>query len=241
MLSYDEKKNEIITEQVSIILGTNFVISFQEGIEGDVFEPVRERIRGHKGRIRHSGPDYLTYRLLDAVVDNYFIILEKLGQKIELLEKELLDNPTSKTLQKIHHFKNEMIFLRKTIWPLREVISTLQRDDSALINEVTRIYLRDVYDHSIQVMDSIESIRDMLSGMLDIYLSTMNNKLNQVMKVLTIIATIFMPPTFIVGVYGMNFKYMPELDWKYGYPLILLIMFVITVTMLVIFRKKKWI
>ena len=134
-----------------------------------------------------------------------------------------------------------MIFLRKTIWPLREVISTLQRDDSALINEVTRIYLRDVYDHSIQVMDSIESIRDMLSGMLDIYLSTMNNKLNQVMKVLTIIATIFMPPTFIVGVYGMNFKYMTELDWKYGYPLVLLIMLTIAVTMLVVFRKKKWI
>ena len=241
MLSYDDKRSEIITEQVSVILGTNFVISFQEGIEGDVFEPVRERIRGHKGRIRQAGPDYLTYRLFDAVVDNYFIILEKLGQKIEPLEEELLDNPTSKTLQKIHHFKNEMIFLRKTVWPLREVISTLQRNESALINEVTRIYLRDVYDHAIQVMDSVESIRDMLSGMLDIYLSTMNNKLNQVMKVLTIIATIFMPPTFIVGVYGMNFKYMPELDWKYGYPVILLIMLTIAVTMLVIFRKKKWI
>jgi len=241
MLSYNEKKNEIISEQVSIILGLNYVISFQEGIEGDVFDPVRARIRGHKGRIRQAGPDYLTYRLLDAVVDNYFIILEKLGQKIESLEDQLLGNPSTKTLQEIHYFKNEMIFLRKTVWPLRELISVLQRSESSLVQEPTRIYLRDVYDHTIQVMDSIESIRDMLSGMLDIYLSTMNNKLNQVMKVLTIIATIFMPPTFIVGIYGMNFKYMPELDWKYGYPAVLLIMFTIAVTMLVVFRKKKWI
>ncbi len=241
ILSYNEKKNEIISEQVSIILGSNYVISFQEGIEGDVFEPVRERIRKHKGRIRQAGSDYLNYRLLDAIVDNYFIVLEKLGQNIELLEEELLDNPTTKTLQKIHHFKNEMIFLRKTVWPLREVVSILQRSESALVHEPTKIYLRDVYDHTIQVMDSIESIRDMLSGMLDIYLSTLNNKLNQVMKVLTIIATIFMPPTFIVGIYGMNFKYMPELDWRYGYPVVLLIMLTITVTMLIIFRKKKWI
>lgn len=241
MLSYNEKKNEIVAEQVSIILGSNYIISFQEGIEGDVFEPVRERIRKHKGRIRQAGSDYLTYRLLDAVVDNYFIVLEKLGQNIELLEEELLDNPTTKTLQKIHHFKNEMIFLRKAVWPLREVVNILQRSESALVHEPTKIYLRDVYDHTIQVMDSIESIRDMLSGMLDIYLSTMNNKLNQVMKVLTIIATIFMPPTFIVGVYGMNFKYMPELDWRYGYPIILLIMLTIAVTMLIIFRKRKWI
>lgn len=241
MLSFDSKKNEIITEQVSFILGSDFVISFQEGIKGDVFNPVRERIRGNKGRIRKAGSDYLTYRLLDAIIDNYFIILEILGESVELIEKELVKNPTTKTLQEVHHLKREMIFLRKAVWPLREVISNIQRSESSLIKETTKIYLRDVYDHTIQVMDTIESFRDMLSGMLEIYLSTMNNKLNQIMKVLTIIATIFMPPTFIVGIYGMNFKYLPELEWKYGYPAVMLFILIVSCGMLFYFKKKKWI
>ena len=241
MLSYDNNKNEIIPEQISLILGSNFVISFQEGIEGDVFDQIRERIRGNKGRIRKSGADYLAYRLLDAVVDNYFIILEKLGNKIELLEEELIKNVNQKTLHEIHALKKEMIFLRKSVWPLREVVNNLQKEESPLIKDSTKIFLRDVYDHTIQVMDTIESFRDMLSGMLEIYLTNITNRTNTVMKVLTIIATIFMPPTFIVGIYGMNFKYMPELDWKWGYPIVMLIMLFIALSMLLYFKRKKWI
>ena len=241
MLSYDNNKNEIIPEQISLILGSNFVISFQEGIEGDVFNLIRERIRGNKGRIRKSGADYLAYRLLDAVVDNYFIILEKLGNNIEILEEELIRDVNQKTLHEIHSLKKEMIFLRKSVWPLREVVNNLQKEESHLIKDSTKIFLRDVYDHTIQVMDTIESFRDMLAGMLEIYLTNITNRTNTVMKVLTIIATIFMPPTFIVGIYGMNFKYMPELDWKWGYPIVMLLMLFIALSMLLYFKRKKWI
>ena len=240
MLSYNEKE-EIVTEQVSVVFDSNILISFQEGIEGDVFNPIRERIKNNKGKIRQMETDYLAYRLIDAVIDNYFVILEKIGERIELLEEELIKNPSTKALQGIHKLKREMIFLRKSIWPLREVINTIEKEDSPLISDVTKLYFRDVYDHTIQVMDTIETYRDIISGMLEIYLSTMNNKLNQVMKVLTIIATIFMPPTFIVGIYGMNFKYMPELDSKLGYPIVLVVMLLIVVSMVTYFRKKKWI
>ncbi|MBI5640616.1 MAG: magnesium/cobalt transporter CorA, partial [Nitrospirae bacterium] len=240
MLYYDDKVKRIITEQISLICGPNFVISFQEGLEGDVFSAVRDRIRNNKGRIRKMGADYLVYSLLDAVVDNYFMILEKLGEDIEDLEEKLITKPTSETLHEIHYLKREMIFLRKAVWPLREVISGLERGESALIHESTRVYLRDVYDHTIQVIDTIETFRDMVSGMLDIYLSSISNRLNAVMKVLTIIATIFMPLTFIAGVYGMNFRHMPELDWQYGYPLIWLVMITIGISMLIFFRKKDW-
>lgn len=239
MLDYDDENSEIVTEQISLVLGPNFVLSFQEK-EGDVFNPIRERIRGGKGRLRSMGADHLTYALLDSIVDNYFIILEKLGEKIELLEEKLVARPTPESLQIIHHLKREMIFLRKAVWPLREVISGLERGGSSLVEESTEIYLRDVYDHTIQVIDTIETYRDMVSGMLDIYLSSVSNRLNAVMKVLTIIATIFMPLTFIAGIYGMNFKYMPELEWPLGYPIILLIMIGIGVFMLAYFRKKKW-
>jgi magnesium transporter len=226
-------------EQISLILGPNFVFSFQEK-EGDVFDPIRERIRNGKGRIRKMGTDYLMYALLDSIVDNYFIILEKLGEKIELLEEKLVTRPTPDTLSTIHQLKREMIFLRKAVWPLREVISGLERNDSSMIKESTRIYLRDVYDHTIQTIDTIETFRDMVSGMLDIYLSSVSNRLNSVMKVLTIIATIFMPLTFLAGIYGMNFKYMPELEWRWSYPVIWLIMAGIGFFMLLYFRKKKW-
>jgi len=239
LLYHNNKSNEIAAEQISLILGSNFVISFQEK-EGDVFNPIRERIRNGKGRMRKMGADYLAYALLDSVVDNYFIILEKLGEKIEFLEEELVTNPTPKTLHELHHLKREMIFVRKSVWPLREVISSLERGESSLIKETTRIYLRDVYDHTIQVIDTVETFRDMLSGMLDIYLSSISNRLNAVMKVLTIIATIFMPLTFIAGIYGMNFQYMPELGWRWGYPIVLFIMLVIGVFMLISFRRKKW-
>jgi len=239
MLYYNEKENEIKAEQVSLILGSGFVMSFQES-EGDVFDPIRERIRSNRGRIRKAGADYLAYVLIDEIVDNYFIILEKLGEKIEDIEDKLVTNPAPETLQTIHSLKREMIFLRKSVWPLREVISRLERWESPLINKSMNIYLRDVYDHTIQVIDAIETFRDMLSGMLDIYLSSISNRMNQVMKVLTIIATIFIPLTFIVGIYGMNFKFMPELEQFWGYPMVYLIMSVIGVLMMIYFRRRKW-
>jgi len=239
MLSYDGGKREVLSEQVSLIIGPNFVISFQEN-GGDVFNPVRDRIRTGKGRVRKMGPDYLAYSLLDSIVDNYFLVLEKLGEKVEFLEEELVSDPGRKTLQEIHVLKREMIFLRKSVWPLREVVSGLERAESSLIKQSTGIFLRDVYDHTIQVIDTVETYRDMLSGMLDMYLSSVSNRMNEVMKVLTIIATIFIPLTFIAGVYGMNFKYMPELEWPWGYFAILSFMAGIGVFMLILFKRKKW-
>jgi len=239
MLSYEGRKREVLSEQVSLIIGSNFVISFQEN-GGDVFNSVRERIRTGKGRLRKLGPDYLAYSLLDSIVDNYFLVLEKLGEKVEDLEEELISDPGRKTLHEIHVLKREMIFLRKSVWPLREVVSGLERAESRLIKESTGIFLRDVYDHTIQVIDTVETYRDMLSGMLDMYLSSVSNRMNEVMKVLTIIATIFIPLTFIAGVYGMNFKFMPELDWRWGYFAILVFMFGISVLMLILFKRKKW-
>ena len=245
MLYYNKDENEIQAEQVSLILASNCVISFQEK-EGDVFNALRERIRNGKGRIRKSGPDYLAYSLLDSIVDSYFLILEKLGEKIESMEDELIANPTPKNLQVIQHLKSDMIFLRKSVWPLREIISSLQRTESELINESTAIYTRDLYDHTIQVIDNIESLRDMVSGMLDIYMSSISNRMNEVMKTLTIIATIFIPITFVAGIYGMNFNSeasffnMPELNWKFGYIFIWIIMGSMALSMLVYFKRKKW-
>jgi magnesium transporter len=239
MLHDKGKGNQVEAEQVSLVLGPNFVFSFQES-GGDVFDKIRERLRTGKGRLRRMGADYLAYTLVDAIVDYYFVILEKLGERIELLEEELVTHPKTETLKEIHTLKREMIFLRKAVWPLREVISSLQRAESPLVQKTTGIYLRDVYDHTIQVIDTIETFRDILSGVLDIYLSSVSNRLNAVMKVLTIIATVFMPLTFLAGVYGMNFKYMPELEWRWGYPTLWTAMVVIGVSMLVYFRKKKW-
>lgn len=234
------KTGEIVTEQISIVVGSNFVLSFQEGVEGDVFNLIRERLRNGKGRIRKMGADYLTYSLLDAVVDNYFVILEKFGDKIELLEAELIESPTQKTMQRIYQLKREMIFLHNAVWPLREVVSTLGKHESPIIREATVPYFRDVYDHVIHVIDSVDIYREMISSMLDMYLSRVSNRLNEVMKVLTAISLIFMPLTFIVGLYGMNFKYMPELEWRYGYFLTLFVMLGIGVFMFFYFKRKKW-
>lgn len=239
MLSFEGKKKAVLSEQVSIVLGSNFVLSFQESV-GDVFDQVRERIRTGKGRLRKMGTDFLAYALVDSVVDNYFVVLEKLGENVEFIEEELVRDPGRRTLQEIHVLKREMIYLRKSVWPLREVISRLERAESALIKESTGIFLRDVYDHTIQVVDTVETYRDMLSGMLDMYLSSVSNRMNEVMKVLTIIATIFIPLTFIAGIYGMNFRYMPELEWRPGYFAILGLMLAIAILMAIFFRKKKW-
>jgi magnesium transporter len=230
---------KIASEQMSLVFGKNFVLSFQER-PGDTFDPVRERIRKGKGRIRKMGPDYLAYALLDAVVDDYFIVLERLGERIECLEDELVADPRRQTLNTIHELKREMIFLRKSAWPLREAISRLERAESPLVKKATGIFLRDVYDHVIQVIDNIETYREMLSGMLDIYLSSLSNRMNEVMKFLTIIGTIFIPLTFLAGVYGMNFKFMPELGWRWGYFLIWGVMVAVGISLLVYFKRKKW-
>lgn len=239
MISWDGDANEVRAEQVSLILGKNYVLSFKED-PGDIFDPIRQRLRESKGRIRKMGADYLAYSLLDQVVDHYFLILENLGEQIEDLEEELITNPDASTLQTIHHLKRELIFLRKSVWPLREAISSLERGESPLFQSDTLVYLRDVYDHAIQVIDTIETFRDMVSGMLDIYLSSVSNRMNEVMKVLTIIATIFIPLTFIAGIYGMNFVNMPELQWPWGYFMVWGVMIIIFIGMLIFFKRKKW-
>ena len=237
---HGQENGNLLSDQISIILGKDIILSFQER-ESGLFEPIKEKISKNKGRIRKSGADYLAHAIIDNIVDNYFVMLEDMGEKIEYLEDVLLKQTTPATLHAIHNFKRELILLRKSLWPLREAISSLERSDSPLINKSTGIYFRDIFDHTIAAIDTVETFRDMLSGMLDIYLSSTSVKLNQVMKVLTIIATIFMPLTFLAGVYGMNFKYMPELELRWSYYGVLGIMAAIAILMLIYFKKKKWI
>lgn len=239
MLFLPHGETDIRTEQVSLIVKDKLVISFQEQ-PGDVFDSVRERIRGNRGRIRKRGADYLAYALLDSVIDNYFVILEKIGEEIELLEEELIVDPTPATLHKIHNLKREMILLRKSVWPLREVISGLQRSESELIDEGTDIFFKDLYDHTIQVIDTVETFRDILSGMLDLYLSSISNRMNEVMKTLTIMATIFIPLTFLAGIYGMNFDVLPELHWRWGYAGFWAVSILTAGGMVIYFRRKNW-
>jgi len=230
----------IAVEQLSLVLGANFLISFQEGLDGDPFGPIRDRLKGGKGKIRTMGADYLAYALIDAVVDGYFGVLERIGERIEDLEEEVVSAPSPDTVRRIHHLKRQMIVLRKVLWPLREVIGALERRESSLVSEPVTIYLRDVYDHTIQAIDAVEAYRDILAGLLDVYLSSISNRLNEIMKFLTIIGTIFLPLSFIAGLYGMNFKNMPELGWEWGYPACLLLMSAISVGMLFFFKRRKW-
>lgn len=239
MHSYNEEAEEINTEQVSLILGENFILTFQEQ-EGDVFDPIRARLKKDKGRLRKTGADYLAYALIDAIIDSYFEILEHLDEKIEFIEDELVSNPRPELLAKIHSLKRELILFRKSAWPLRNMISELERYETPLIKNSTAIYLRDLYDHTIQVIETIEVFREMVSGILDVYLSSVSNKMNEVMKFLTIIGTIFIPLTFIAGVYGMNFEVMPELKWQWGYFAVLLIMLGIGLALLYYFKRKHW-
>jgi magnesium transporter len=239
MVIFDEESGEIDIEQVSFILGDRYLVSFQER-HGDCFDLIRQRIRENKGIIRKMGSDYLAYSLIDMIVDGYFTVLEKIGDRIEDIEDELVVNPQIDTLHDIYDMKRSMISFRKNVWPLREVISRLDRLGSKLFKESTGVYIRDVYDHTVQVVDAIETYRDLLSGMLDIYLSSISNKMNQIMQVLTIIGTIFIPLTFLAGVYGMNFKYMPELAWRNAYPALWGLMIIITIVMLLYFRRRKW-
>ncbi|MFP4453565.1 MAG: magnesium/cobalt transporter CorA [Desulfobacterales bacterium] len=239
MIDYNPEIRELDHEQVSLVIKKGVVISLQEK-EGDVFNPVRERIRKAKGRIRKSGTDYLAYALMDMIVDHYFAILEQIGEQIEVLQDEVTDDPGRRTIQDIHRYKHQIIYLRKAVWPVREIIAGLLRDESQLVGSDVRVYLRDVYDHTIQVVDTVETHRDILSGVLDIYLTGISNKMNEVMKVLTVIATIFIPLTFLAGVYGMNFEHMPELSWKYAYPAVWAVFLAIFAGMVWWFKRKKW-
>lgn len=239
MISYNENDKHVQAEQVSLLLGNNYVISFQE-MEGDVFQAIRDRIRNNKGRVRRMGSDYLAYLLMDAVIDNYFVVLETVGDQIEDMEDEVMTSPAPETLQKLNRIKRRLLFLRKSVWPFREVVSHLERIESKLVTKQVHPYLRDIYDHTIQVVDMLETMRDMNSGMFDMYLSSVSNRMNEVMKVLTIIATIFIPLTFIAGIYGMNFEFMPELKWRWAYFSVWGLMVVVGGIMVFYFKRKKW-
>jgi magnesium transporter len=228
-----------VSEQISFILGPFGVLTFQE-VAGDVFDPIRERIKAAKGRIRSTGPDYLLYRLLDTIIDNYFIVLEDVNDRVEAIQEQVANHPAHTVIHDIHQLKRDMIFLRKSLWPVREVIGSLQKAESDWVAKSTEIYLRDAYEHTIQVIDMIETMRDSLSSALDIYLSSMSNRMSEIMRVLTVMSTFFIPLTFIVGVYGMNFEHMPELKWRHGYLFTWLLMIGTTLGMVAFFRRKKW-
>lgn len=238
--------DELRNEQISMFLGTNYVVTFQER-PGDVFGPVRDRLFHGQGRIRGAGADYLAYALLDAVTDNYFPILEEYGERLEQIEAEILGANDQNGIARLHAIKRDLIVLRRTAWPLRETANTLYRDDLDFVSDATRVYLRDCYDHSVQIIELVESYREIAAGLLDLHMSSISNRMNEVMKVLTIIATIFIPLGFIAGMYGMNFNAeispfnMPELDWYLGYPLVLLVMAGVVVGMLTYFWRKGWI
>ncbi len=235
MIGFDKHKTQITREQVSIILGNNNVISFQER-PGDIFDVIRDRIRNKKGKVREKGAGYLVYLLVDIVVDHYFIITEHISERLEELEADILDRPDEGTLGVLQDFKKDLISLRRAIYPIREAISNLSKE----ADEDTAKYFRDLYDHAIQVSESLETYKDMVSGLKDLYLSSISHQMNKVMQVLTIMATIFIPLTFIAGIYGMNFEVMPELKWKYGYFGVWVLMAIIFIGMLFFFKRKKW-
>ncbi len=239
MLYYDKDKRTIKSEQLSIILTENTLITFQE-FKGDVFDGVRERIKTAGTRIRKNEVDFLAYALMDAVIDNYFLIIEQMGDNIDELEASILNNPNQQVMVQLYALKRNVVLLRKSVWPLREVVSSMERTDEFVIHSNTKVFIRDLYDHTIQVLDTNESMRDIVNGLVDIYLTTINNNMSSVMKVLTIISTIFIPLTFIAGVYGMNFLFMPELEWRWSYPIILVVMLTISIGMILFFKKKKW-
>jgi len=240
MLDYDAGREKIRSEQVSLVIGPNFLISFQEQ-EGGVFNAVRERIRKGRGRIRQGGSDYLAYALIDCIVDHYFLVLEQLGERIESLESQLYENSGPDLLHDIFRLKQEMIYLRKQVWPLREPLSHILKIDSPLIKDASRVFFADVYDHLVQGMDVIESLRDVLSGLQDLHISITGHRMNEIMKVLTIIATIFIPITFVAGIYGMNFEVMPELKWRWGYFAVWGLFGAVTAGMLLYFKRRRWI
>lgn len=239
-LSSNQETKEVKTEQISIVLGKNYMISVEEG-KSDLLTPLIERIRIPKGKVRFMGPDYLAYALIDVVIDNYFLILEDFGQLIEEIEDTVIETPKPEVLQSIYALKRNMIDLRKSVWPMREVITKLQREQSNLISNDLQIYLRDIYDHIFRISDLVENYRDIIFGMIDIYLSSVSNKMNDIMKVLTIISTVFIPLSFLAGFYGMNFHFMPEFSNPFAYPILIFVMIVIFGGLLWFFRRKSWI
>ncbi len=239
MLFYGKELGELDIDQVSLILGKKCVITISEK-DTDVFDPIVKRLQQRMSRFRKLGADYLAYSLLDVIVDNYFTVLESFGEKVELVEDQMMDGNGRQTLRTIHELKRQLLLLHKAVWPLREVLSFLERDESLMMQETTDIYIRDLYDHVIQVMDTTDTLRDILASMLEVYLSSSSNRMNEIMKVLTIISTVFMPLSFVVGVYGMNLRNMPEMDWPLMYPILWLVMICISVSMLIYFKKKRW-
>jgi magnesium transporter len=239
-LAYDEKTSSVSDRQVSLVLGDGYVLMFRDNGGEEKLANLRDRIVAGKGKVRKMGADYLLYVILDGIVDNYFLVLERIGEDIEEMETRLLAKPSASELENIHVLKRETLMFRKYIFPLREVIARLQSGESRLIGDSLKFYLKDLYDHTIQAMDSLETLRDILSGMIDIYLSNISLRLNEIMKVLTIISTFFIPMSFVAGVYGMNFENMPELKWPYGYPMALGIMVLIAGGLLTYYKKKKW-
>jgi magnesium transporter len=233
------------TEQLSLFLGKNFLLTFQEKA-GDLLEPIRERLRKPSGVMQQSGAGYLAYAIVDAVVDSYFPVLEAIGERLESLEDEIIERPTHRIIGTIHDTKRDLLKLRRSVWPLRELVNSLIRDHASFFSEHTQMYLRDCYDHAIQAMDFVESDRDISSGLMEVYLSSVSNKMNEIMKVLTVIATVFIPLTFVTGVYGMNFNpevspwNMPELNWRFGYPVAWAVMLAVTLAMALFFRSRGW-
>jgi len=238
-LAFNKDSQEVQIEHIAIYAGPDFVLSFQEK-DDDTFAPVHERLRNSSGRIRQRQSDYLAYALADSVVDYYFIILDHLQEIIESVEDEVLNNPNNWSKSKIHQLKLQMLAVRKSVMPLREAVNWFTKSDCPIVQQSTEVFTRDLYDHIVQIIDMVETYRDVLNGLYDLYLSEISYRMNNIMSVLTIISTIFMPLTFIVGVYGMNFKYMPELNWRYGYFIILGLMFIIALAMLALFRQKRW-
>lgn len=239
VLTYDVKERCIASEQVSLVLSKKFVISFQED-EGDIYDPVRARIRDNKSKIRDFGSDYLVYRIMDVTVDHYFVLMEELGERIELLEEEILKNPSAKALEKIQDLKKDILLMRRSVYPLREVLGILSKDEHKIILKKTQKFIRDVHDHTVQIIETLEMFRETVTGLKDAYHSHLNIEMNKTIRTLTIITTIFIPLSFIAGVYGMNFKHMPELNWKYSYPVTVGVMAVACLLMLYYFRRKRW-
>ena len=246
MVVPNHNNGSFYSEQVSLVLGKYYVLTVQEEPEHDCFDGVRMRINKNKGIIRRQGSDYLAYSLLDAIIDGFFPVLELYGERIDDLEEEVIVNPSQQTLQKIYQIRRELLQLRRAIWPQRDAINSLIRDGSELISDDVRIYLRDCYDHAVQVMDIVETYRELVAGLMDVYLSAISNKMNEIMKMLTVVSSIFIPLTFIAGVYGMNFNTeksphnMPELNWYWGYPLCLGVMALVAISLLYFFWRRGW-
>jgi magnesium transporter len=234
-------KGRIATEQVSIFVGANYVLTFQQDLPGDVFDPVRERLRNAGGAMRAAGPDYLAYAIWDAIIDGYFPVFEEFGEHLEDLEIRAVQAPATQLLAEIHDVKRYLLDIRRSLWPQREAINSILRDCPKFMTETVRLHLRDCYDHCVQLLDVVETYRELASGLMDIYLSSLSNRQNEIMKVLTIMASIFIPLTFLVGVYGMNFDYMPELHERWAYPVLWVLMLLICLGMVVYFRRKGWI